>query len=144
MKLFNTIYHTLSYRLSLMMVLAIAVLLIASLSVMFHYSRQTLREEVMQTANLTLESTMLHIDNILLKISQTETTVSFIVEDIGPGLPEESLDQIILPFIKIDDLSEGLGLGLPLTKRHGESLGGRLIPDTSYHHGCRFIIEMPK
>ena len=48
------------------------------------------------------------------------------------------------PFTKIDDLSEGLGLGLPLAKRHAISIGGDLFLDKSYHGGCRFIIEMPK
>ena len=48
------------------------------------------------------------------------------------------------PFSKVDDLSEGLGLGLPLTKHHIERLGGTLTLDTDYHDGCRFIIEMPK
>ena len=48
------------------------------------------------------------------------------------------------PFAKIDDLSEGLGLGLPLTKRHALSLGGDLIYDRDYKEGCRFILEMPK
>lgn len=47
-------------------------------------------------------------------------------------------------FTKLNDLSEGLGLGLPLTKRHAESLGGNMVYDESYHDGCRFVITMPK
>ena len=46
-------------------------------------------------------------------------------------------------FAKVDDLSEGLGLGLPLTKRHAQNLGGDLTLDDNYHDGCRFIIELP-
>jgi signal transduction histidine kinase len=41
-------------------------------------------------------------------------------------------------------LSEGLGLGLPLSKRHAISLGGDLLFDTTYTKGCRAIIEIPK
>ena len=81
--------------------------------------------------------------HILLRVSQTGTAVRFIVEDVGPGLPEESLDLFFKPFMKVDDLSEGLGLGLPLAKRHAHSLGGDLLFDTSYHEGCRIILEMP-
>ena len=65
-------------------------------------------------------------------------------EDTGPGLTEDSEDLIFKPFIKIDDLSEGLGLGLPLCKRHSLSLGGDLLYDQDYKEGCRFIVEMPK
>jgi ABC-2 type transport system permease protein len=41
-------------------------------------------------------------------------SLRFIVEDVGPGMPEDNEHLIFVPFAKIDDLSEGLGLGLPL------------------------------
>jgi len=47
-------------------------------------------------------------------------------------------------FSKVNDLSEGLGLGLPLSQRHVSNLGGTLTLDTSYQEGCRFIVEIPK
>ena len=81
---------------------------------------------------------------IMLRLAQTDTTVRFIVEDIGPGLSENSLGLLFVPFTKLDDLSEGLGLGLPLCKSHVEGLGGKLIYDESYKQGCRFIVELPK
>ncbi|MBQ9650299.1 MAG: HAMP domain-containing protein [Prevotella sp.] len=71
MKLTKAILRSLSLRLSLLMVFAIAVLLIAALSVMFHFSRQALREEAMLTADHTLDATAQHIDNILLSAEQT-------------------------------------------------------------------------
>ena len=82
-----------------------------------------------------------HIDII---ISQTATTIRYTIQDIGPGLPEGSMNQIFKPFTKVDNLAEGLGLGLPLAKRHALSLGGDLIFDTDYHAGCRVILELPK
>ena len=83
-------------------------------------------------------------EHIHLHVSETETTVNFTVEDTGSGLPDNADDLLYKPFIKIDDLSEGLGLGLPLSKRHALSLGGDLIYDKNYCDGCRFILEMPK
>jgi len=47
------------------------------------------------------------------------------------------------PFTKVNDLSEGLGLGLPLCRRHILNLGGNLTLDANYHDGCRFVIELP-
>lgn len=70
--------------------------------------------------------------------------VRFIVEDKGKGVPESAQESLFNPFMKVDDLSEGLGLGLPLAKRHARSLGGDLTIDTSYKEGCRFILEIPK
>lgn len=71
MKITKILTRTLSLRLSIMMVFAIALLLIAALSVMFHFARETLRHEAIYDAEHTLESTSLHIDNILLSVEQT-------------------------------------------------------------------------
>ena len=82
--------------------------------------------------------------HISILLTQTNNTVLFTVEDVGPGLPDDSRELIFRPFTKAADLSQGLGLGLPLAKHHVESLGGSLTLDNSYRKGCRFIIEMPK
>ena len=83
-------------------------------------------------------------EHIHLHVSQTATTVNFTIEDTGSGLPDNADDLLYKPFIKIDDLSEGLGLGLPLSKRHALTLGGDLIYDKDYRDGSRFIVQMPK
>ena len=82
--------------------------------------------------------------HITLHISETDTVVRFTIQDVGPGLAYKADELIYKPFVKIDDLSDGLGLGLPLVKRHALSLGGDLIYDADYHDGCRFTLEIPK
>lgn len=83
-------------------------------------------------------------EHITLRVTQTDTTVRFIVEDVGPGLSADVVDTLYEPFTKVDEQSEGLGLGLPLCKRHADTLGGQLIYDADYHEGCRFTLELPK
>ena len=83
-------------------------------------------------------------DNISLRIKQTEAAVRFIIEDVGPGLQSGAEELLFVPFTKVDELTEGLGLGLPLCKKHITNLGGELIYDESYQQGCRFIVEIPK
>ena len=78
-----------------------------------------------------------------IRIEQVADKVHFIVEDKGPGMDADYLDLMYKPFTKVNDLSEGLGLGLPLCRRHVINLGGDLILDTHYTKGCRFIIELP-
>ena len=70
-------------------------------------------------------------------------TVRFIIQDTGKGISKEDRDLMFKFFSKVDDLSEGLGLGIPLTKRHAQNLGGDLTLDDNYNDGCRFIIELP-
>lgn len=82
--------------------------------------------------------------DILVHVTQTASTVRFTVEDKGPGLPQQWHEIIERPFLKLEEHSEGLGLGLPLTKQHVVGLGGNLIYDESYQEGCRFIVELPK
>ena len=81
---------------------------------------------------------------MVLRVSEIGSMIRFIVEDTGPGIAEKDCNRLLESFTKVNDLSEGLGLGLPLTKRHVTNLGGRLILDTTYKAGCRFIIELPK
>lgn len=81
--------------------------------------------------------------NISLTIMKRDNMVRFICEDTGPGIPPEYYDYIFEPFTKLDDLSEGLGLGMALSKRHVQMLGGTFLFDTDYHEGCRIIIDMP-
>jgi len=82
--------------------------------------------------------------HISLRITLTASTVRFIFEDTGPGIDKAYHKMIYEPFTKINDLSEGLGLGLPLSKRHISNLGGELTLDETYTEGCRFIIDLPR
>lgn len=81
--------------------------------------------------------------HILVRVTKTDTAVRYIIEDVGTCLPDNSEELMFVPFTKVDDLSEGLGLGLPLCKGHAKSLGGDLFCDDTYREGCRFIFEIP-
>ena len=62
------IKRTLSVRIGLMVVTAMAILLIASMIVMLHYARKAVKEEAIQKAEQTLEGVILNVDNILLSV----------------------------------------------------------------------------
>lgn len=81
--------------------------------------------------------------HITIIVSPTDTTVRFIIQDTGKGIAKADRDAMFEFFTKVDDLTEGLGLGLPLTKRHAVNLGGDLFLDDEYTEGCRFIFELP-
>ena len=81
--------------------------------------------------------------SISLRLSANKTRVRIVIEDTGKGIPQDIQESIFTPFYKWDILSEGLGIGLSLTKRHVSLLGGSLDLDRDYKDGCRFIMEMP-
>ena len=81
--------------------------------------------------------------HISLHVTERDSMVYYIFEDKGPGISQEEMGKMFDMFTKVSDFSEGLGLGLPLTKRHLVTLGGDLELDTDYHDGCRFIMKLP-
>lgn len=101
------------------------------------YTMRTLRELLFNAAKYA------DVQHIKVSISITSSFVRFTVEDIGPGLSDNEQEFLFTPFTKADDLSEGLGLGLPLCKLHANNLGGDLTLDKSYHNGCRFFFDIP-
>ena len=81
--------------------------------------------------------------HVRMEVKREGDKVCFIIEDTGKGITEADRENIFKFFTKVDDLSEGLGLGLPLAKRHAQMLNGDLKLDADYHEGCRFILELP-
>lgn len=69
-KVTKIIAKTLSFRLSLRIIAALALLLMLALVTMFYFSRKAVREEALQNAGQTLEAMVEHIDNILLSVEQ--------------------------------------------------------------------------
>jgi signal transduction histidine kinase len=75
--------------------------------------------------------------------SNGNCTVNFIVTDTGIGIAEEDHQLIFAQFTKLDDFTEGIGLGLTLCKRVALLLGGDLNIDADYTQGARFILTLP-
>ncbi len=57
-----------------------------------------------------------------------ELSLTFSVEDTGPGIPDSSIDDIFLPHFRLPEHAhlEGVGLGLSITKRLVDELGGTI------------------
>lgn len=79
-------------------------------------------------------------------LAKHESTVDlrFDVEDSGLGLPEEFRKKIFGMFEKgrANGLSESAGLGLAITRRLVEAIGGRLDYESTDGHGSRFHIVL--
>ena len=103
-----------------------------------HYLMLSVRELLINAANHSTGG------YAWLRVTEYLSKIRFIVQDEGPGIPKEEIDRMFEMFTKVYDLSEGLGLGLALTKRHIQNLGGNVFLDENYTEGCRMIIELPK
>lgn len=110
--------------------------------------------------SLTIHSNKEHIKDILIELldnankftpkgsitltcSQDEDgIVSFAVSDTGIGIAECDRERIFTPFTKVSYFTEGVGLGLSLSKQIAQKLGGDLILDNSYQGGSRFVLTL--
>lgn len=73
--------------------------------------------------------------------------VSLWVQDQGPGVPDDQLDEIFNAFAQVDSArdhsSGGYGLGLALVKRIVELHGGTVVA-TNQHPGLRVTLLLPQ
>ena len=80
---------------------------------------------------------------ITLSCSQPDAhIVNIKVSDTGIGISKANRQQVFTKFTKIDDFTEGVGLGLTLSKRTAKILDGDLILDPFYSEGASFILSL--
>ncbi len=81
---------------------------------------------------------------LALSGSPDRCTVRFTIEDSGPGIAREDLESIFEPFVRasIDPGVEGSGLGLPISKRLVDAMGGRLEVESREGAGSIFTVEL--
>jgi len=68
------------------------------------------------------------------------------VADTGPGIPQDALDRLFVPFERLSSEQhgvEGTGLGLPLSKGLAKAMGGTLDLTTAVDQGSAFWVELP-
>jgi signal transduction histidine kinase len=83
---------------------------------------------------------------IRVAITARDAKVEFVVEDEGPGIPKTEVERIFDIYVtKPAGESQGMGLGLPLSRRLARLLGGELRADPASDDrpGGRFVLELP-
>ena len=88
------------------------------------------------------------IGGIAINVFEVGNSVNISIQDTGVGMDEEGLKVCIHPFGQIrDELNrnyEGTGLGLPLTKKIIEGMGGNFEIKSELNIGTLVNIQLPK
>ena len=126
---------------------------VANASVLFEYKPFS-KDVVVFTDSHILQKILVKIlDNaakftkqgsITVITNKIENGISIIVEDTGPGIPADKAETVFEQFTKLDEFSQGTGMGLTLCRTIIQKLNGRIYVDTSYSGGCRMVIEIPE
>jgi two-component system sensor histidine kinase CpxA len=85
---------------------------------------------------------------IAVSLSHSEPhTLSVLVEDDGPGVPEEALPQLFAPFFRVPATAaahpHGNGLGLSIASRVAARCGGSIVAANRLPHGLAVRLTLP-
>ena len=76
-----------------------------------------------------------------------ERSLAFAVADTGPGLKEDDLQRIFREFEQADGTSTrshgGAGLGLAISRRIADAMGGHILVDSTAGEGSIFTLNVP-
>lgn len=84
------------------------------------------------------------LEFVEISVQQTEKTLLLIVEDDGPGIPENKRDLIFIRGQRADTLRPGQGLGLSLARDIMEQYAGDIHASTSQLGGARMAVEFQR
>lgn len=76
-------------------------------------------------------------------LSAAERVVVLTVEDNGPGIPAETLEEIFDPFFTTKEPGKGTGLGLALSAQLIEGVGGEILAGNRKTGGAVFTLRLP-
>ncbi len=82
---------------------------------------------------------------ISVRLNENKNKVNFIVEDTGIGLTGDQVKKIFEPFYQIQSDKKyynGIGIGLNITKKILDSVGGKISVKSRINRGSVFTIEL--
>lgn len=85
---------------------------------------------------------------VIIDVTGDEDHVIISIKDSGIGIPAEDMPHLFQKFYRVDnkDTREigGTGLGLYLSRRLVEIMGGRIWAESIYTQGSTFFVELPR
>lgn len=88
-----------------------------------------------------------YADDISVKVIRGVSWLSIVVDDDGPGVPQEQREAVFKPFYRLDKArnldKSGTGLGLSIARDIARNHGGDIYLHDSPKGGLRAIIKMP-
>lgn len=86
-------------------------------------------------------------ETIEISVRRRGSRVEIVVDDDGPGIPEDKRDDALKPFARLDDSRnqnrKGVGLGLAIARDVARSHGGDIRLSDSPLGGLRAVLSLP-
>ncbi len=106
------------------------------------------RKNLMQRcfSNL-IDNAIKYSANVYISLRKLNNNILIIIDDDGPGIPENERENVFKPFYKIDksrgDSKSSVGLGLSIASDIVKSHGGNIKLETSPTNGLRIKVILP-
>lgn len=82
--------------------------------------------------------------HVRLTVSETADGFSLAVEDDGPGIPPDRRDRVLNRGTRLDEQTDGHGLGLGIVRDIVDTWGGTLALRDSEWGGLKVVIQLPQ
>ena len=103
------------------------------------------REDLLELLGNLLDNACKWADaEVRLSVTETAEGFSLTVEDDGPGIPEDRRDQVFSRGTRLDEQTDGHGLGLGIVRDIVDTWGGTLALDESEWGGLKVVIDLPR
>jgi signal transduction histidine kinase len=103
------------------------------------------REDLLELLGNLLDNACKWADaEIVLSIGETPEGFRLVVEDDGPGIPESQRDQVFSRGTRLDEQTDGHGLGLGIVRDIVDVWGGVLLLQESELGGLKVAIDLPR
>jgi signal transduction histidine kinase/CheY-like chemotaxis protein len=116
-----------------------------ALPVWVHTDRHRLMQVLVNLLGNALKFT--HEGSVALRVDAVDSGVTFSVQDTGIGIAKERQDQIFKRFTQAENdtqtLYGGNGLGLAISQKVAQLLGGEIGFESEPGHGSRFWLHVP-
>ena len=102
---------------------------------------------IQRSLNNIINNSIKYSTKINLELSKKKNNIIIVIDDDGPGIPENEYQNVFKPFYKLDksrgDSKSSVGLGLSITSDTIKSHGGNILLDKSPLNGLRVKIFLP-
>ena len=102
---------------------------------------------IQRSLNNLFDNAIKHAKKINLNLSKNKNNILIIIDDDGPGIPENERENVFKPFYKVDksrgESKSSVGLGLSITSDAIKSHGGNILLEKSPLSGLRVKIFLP-
>ena len=94
-----------------------------------------------------IQNGLIYGNKVFVKIQSTSNRALIIIEDDGPGIPDDQYKNVFKPFFRLDKSrslnQSGVGLGLAIVEDVINSHGGNIQLGKSKFNGLQVKISLP-